>query len=385
MMSVTNVVPFAPSLSPQAPSENLLTSDTPSQKQPTTSNDDHSQDVVPLRDGNPLAAASLCDTNPSERPSINSDDNPCVDEAINVNHAELLIHVILDKDMFKLVDGIDAFPFSLPFALKTALESPYVLHQLLAFSARHMAFLHPQRSAFYLHQAVTLQTRAVSLFNATWTAVDQSNCVAVLAFSSFLGHHLLADTLAKRDPEDGLDAFISQYVRFLEMHRGIFAVATAAWPLLMATELEPILTRSSSFTSRPPRGSHCQRVLELVDGANGLEEEDREACRQSIRYLQVGFDAALAEEGEEEQGFRYQMIISWSMLAPPGVTALLAVKRPEALVIMGYYALLLHHGRNMWQIGDAGAYIFGIIVDYLGPEWDHWLEYPRQTIAADLE
>jgi hypothetical protein len=259
------------------------------------------------------------------------------------------------------------------------------LHQLLAFSARHLAFLHPECSASYLHRTVTLQTRAVSLFNAAWTEVDQSNCVAILLFSSILGHHLLADTLAKRDP-GGLEAFITHYMECVEMHRGIHTVASTAWPLLMESELEPILSWSSGFNSRPPRGNHCQRIRELVDGADGLGEEDKEACRLAIQYLQVGFDAVLAEEEEEEeQGNRHQMIFSWTVLAPPEFTGLLAAKRPEVLVLLGYYALLLHYGRNMWQVGDAGAYILGIIVDYLGPEWDHWLEYPRERVAKDLE
>jgi hypothetical protein len=46
---------------------------------------------------------------------------------------------------------------------------------------------------------------------------------------------------------------------------------------------------------------------------------------------------------------------------------------------------LLHYGRNMWQVGDAGLYILGIIEGYLGPKWDYWLEYPRERVARDLE
>lgn len=300
---------------------------------------------------------------------------------------ELLIHLTIDKELFNLGHvnlGTDANPLDFSFALKTALASPYLLHQVLAFSARHLAYLHPARSASYLHQAVALQTRAISLFNASWAGVNRSNCVAVLLFSSILGHHLLADTLAKRDP-GGLDAFLAHYMQCLEMHRGVHAIAVTAWPLLMDSELRPILAWSSGFTSRRPRGDHCQHVKELIDGADGLREEEKAACQRAIQYLQVGFDAVLAEHGEDEKGNRFQMIVSWPMLMPPEFTGLLAAKRPEALVLLGYYALLLHYGRKMWQVGDAGAYMLGIIADYLGPEWDHWLKYPRERIARDLE
>lgn len=309
--------------------------------------------------------------------------DPTSNEAtINLNHMELVAHLTTNGDMFNLTDNVDNRPYAISFALKTGVESPFLLYQLLAFSARHLAFLHPDRSAFYLHQAVTLQTRAVSLFNATsWTErVDQSNCVPVLLFSSILGHHLLADTLDKRDGE-GLEDFMIRFVQCMEMHRGVYTIAKDAWPLLMETELEPVLSQSIGFTSREPKGNHCRQISEIVDGAAGLSEEEKEACRLAIKYLQVGLDAALEEGGG---GYRYQMLFSWTMLAPPELTGLLAAKRPEVLVLLGYYALLLHYGREMWQVGNAGAYILGMVVDYLSPEWHHWLEYPRGIIARDL-
>lgn len=286
--------------------------------------------------------------------------------------------------MFSL-SGKDFGDYSstISFALKTALKSPYLMYQLLAFSARHLMFLHPDRSHAFQQQAVILQTRAVSLFNDTWTEISQSNCVAILLFSTILGHHLLADMLTKREAS-GLEGFISNFRQCVEMHRGSYTVARTAWLLLMESELEPILSWSSKFTTRQPRGDECQGIRALVDAAQGLEEKDKEACRLSIQYLQVGFDAALAED-DDEQGYRYQMIFLWTLLAPAELTSLLAAKRPEVLVMLAYYALLLHYGRNMWQVGDAGVYVLNIIVDYLGPDWVHWLEYPREMIAKDLK
>jgi hypothetical protein len=370
------------SFASQAQPEHHTTSGTSSYERSISPAENHSQGGVTLSDISPLTAVSLSNPESPGRQGINNDQNLSLDEAINLNHMELFIHLTLDKEMFKLTAGANTYPSGLSLALKTGLKSPYLLYQLLAFSACRLAFLRPQCSVSYLHQAVTLQTRAVSLFNASWTEVNQSNCVAILLFSTSLGHHLLADTLAKRN-SGGLEAFMSHYMQCLEMHRGIYTIASTAWPILMESELEPILSLSSRFTSRPPRGNHCQRIRELVDSAVGLSEKDREPCRLAIQYLQVGLDAVLAED--EEQGSRYQMLFLWTMLVPPEFKDLLAAKRPEALALLGYYALLLHYGRNMWQIRDAGTYILGIIVDYLGPEWDPWLEYPREIVAKDLE
>ena len=144
------------------------------------------------------------------------------------------------------------------------------------------------------------------------------------------------------------------------------------------------MTWSSGFTSRTPYGNHCQLLYEMVDSANGLNYSEKEMCRGEIKYLQVGFDAILLEE-LDDMGNRYQMLFSWTMLAPREFRGLLQAKRPEVLVLLGYYALMLHYGRHMWQVGDAGAYILELVYNYLSPEWHHWLKYPREAIASDLQ
>ena len=331
--------------------------------------------------------------------------------------------------MFNLAFSVGDYLTRMAFVLRTGLDAPYLLHQLLAFSARHLAYLHPRKSVEYLHLATSLQMRAVSLFNAkaltqngtsgsaaAAAVVDGSNCVAVLVFSSVLGNHLLADVLApprashqgqgqpqgqgqgqrerrgqrqrpiseeqnQEEEAETLDGFLARYVQAIEMNRGVVVVSTASWPLLMTTEVGPTIAASAAFTMREPKGDHCQGLPELVDGAVGLTDAEREACRRAVRHLQVGFDT-VEEHKDQKDAYCHQMIFVWTMMAPPELSALLMAKRPEVLVLLGYYALLLYHGRNMWQVGDAGRYILGLIVDHLGREWYPWLKYPREKMGV---
>lgn len=103
--------------------------------------------------------------------------------------------------------------------------------------------------------------------------------------------------------------------------------------------------------------------------------EEKQAYCLAIKYLQVGLDAVQAEDNGLIS--RYQMVCEWTMLVPPLFIELLAVKKPVALIVLAHYAVLLHHGRELWQVRDAGAYILGIIEDYLGPQWGEWIQYPR--------
>lgn len=293
---------------------------------------------------------------------------------------ELLIHLTLNKDMFNLGFGIEEYnPAGLTLALSTNLKSPVLMHQLLAFSSRHLAYLHPERFTFYDHQAVALQTKAISLFNSTFTTrkIYESNCVPVVLFASILGHHTLTDALAWRRP-GGIRSFLHHFVQCISTHRGIHTIATTTWPLLMESSLSSILSLSKAFTSRSPKGQHCTAASSLILGSSTLSSAEKDACLSALRYLQIGFDAATAEEGEVQN--RHHMVCTWSMLLTPRFTGLLSWLRPEALVVLAHYAEILHYARELWQIRDAGKYILGLILDHLDGTWPQWLVRARQTV-----
>ena len=293
---------------------------------------------------------------------------------------ELLIHLTLNKDMFNLGFGIEEYhPAGLTLALSTDMKSPVLMHQLLAFSSRHLAYLHPERFTFYDHQAVALQTKAISLFNATFSTcnIDQTNCVPVVLFASILGHHTLTDALAWRHP-GGIQSFLNQFVQCISTHRGIHIIATTTWPLLMESSLSPILSLSKAFTSRSPKGQHCTAASSMVLSSSHLSPAEKEACLSALRYLQIGFDAATAEEGEEQN--RHHMVCTWPMLLTPGFASLLSTLRPEALVVLAHYAEILHYARELWQVRDAGKYLLELVLDHLDGTWARWLVRARRTV-----
>ncbi|KAL6918979.1 hypothetical protein FSHL1_002960 [Fusarium sambucinum] len=315
----------------------------------------------------------LTTSNTSATPP-NNHDTP-FDKAVNMEHMELFVHLITNKDLFSLGDNVDDYQPNFDICIKESVKAPYLLHQMLAFSARHLAAIHTDRTSRYLDQAVGLQTKAVSLFNETRREVDSSNCVAILLFSVTLGHHLLADALAYRGP-DGLDGFLSHYVQCVDLNRGIYNVVVSAWPLLADSELEPILSWSKKESAKEPRGAECLPIVKLITESPSLTSEEKKVCKVAIDYLQLGFDAMNSEGART----RSRMIFQWTMLASPEFTILLSTRKPEALILLSYYALLLHHARGLWQVEDTGTYLMGLIVDHLPPEWHFWLEYPRSML-----
>lgn len=314
----------------------------------------------------------------SQSSQVESSYSGDFEDPINFDHMELLVHFTQSEELFNISERVQndrKLVYSI--GLKEAFKAPYLMYEMLAFAAQHLAFLRPERSSHYLHESISLQTRAISLFNATRTHITRDNCVAVLLFSTVLGHHLLADTLQGPHRKE-LDDFIEHFVQCAEIRRGVYVIAETAWPLLMESELEPILSKSLTFTSRMPIGKECDAIKTMIKDAENMTEEEKDACYSSIRYLQVGFDAV--EGIGDVVDDKHQMIYSWTMLMPSKMRDLLLEKRPEALVILAYYSVLLHHAASLWQARTAGPYVLDLINSKLGPQLQSEMQFPRRVI-----
>jgi hypothetical protein len=67
---------------------------------------------------------------------------------------------------------------------------------------------------------------------------------------------------------------------------------------------------------------------------------------------------------------------------PQKFTDLLAQRRPEAIAIMGHWAVLLHYTRTLWHVADSGSHLLQSISGYLGQGWEHWLSWPLSVVTA---
>ncbi len=296
-------------------------------------------------------------------------------DAVNPAHMELLVHYSLSASVPGISDALDASGTKL--VLRAALTAPYLLHEVLAISARNLAVLNPARSSFYLHQAVQLQTKAIELFNSAGSHVNESNCMAMLTFSSILGRHLLTDTLAYRD--DDLAVFIDRYIQYAHVHQGVRAIAHIAWPLLLETDFKSLLDSIGLQRGTVRLGSELDNLRQLVSGLHGLDSDSIAAYAKAVDNLQLGLDEF---SGPAHGVVRYQMIFNWSLMGETMFVDLLRRLDPVALVVFGHYAGLLHLARGIWQIGDAGEYLVRCISNFLGPEWSQWMAWPRAVLDS---
>ena len=72
--------------------------------------------------------------------------------------------------------------------------------------------------------------------------------------------------------------------------------------------------------------------------------------------------------------------MSWPINVSAEYTDLLHQRKPEALVVMAHFSILLHCRRSYWAVGEAGSFLLAAIEEYLGEEWAQWLLIPKEII-----
>jgi hypothetical protein len=296
---------------------------------------------------------------------------------VNMHHLELLHHMstVTCKEVGS--DGNksrQAFEVGMSFAL----NAPFLMHEILAISALHLSTLRPNQKDFYCNQATELQTSALSLFTNLSDSYNTANPVPIFLFSSFLGIHVLFDTLLFRP--SNFSVFIERFVEYLRLHRGVSTIAKGTYTLMRETELEVLISRGEGGEIK---GNECDELMSLVSSAD-LSQASIDVCRKAVEHLQWVFDSSNVRNNptsSEDMGDA-GVIFAWPITISQEFIELLRQKRPEALAILGNYAVLLHWRRDLWIFGDGGRFLIESIAKYLGSYWEHWLAFPMSVLRA---
>jgi hypothetical protein len=260
------------------------------------------------------------------------------------------------------------------------LKAPYVVNELLAFSALHLSTKHPERQEYYRTHAAQLQTHALAIFKETDLEVNQETCVPLFFFSAILGLHTLCDVLVYRDND--FEHFVDKFVHCFRLHRGVRAICAKAWGMLHQSVLKPLIMDGASLYQFDGRlGPGCEKLLHLVQAAK-LGATLTDIYKQAIEHLQTSTNALVA--AGDLAGSSHGST-GWPVLVSPEYIDLLLQRRPEALVILAHYAILLHSCRDSWMFGDGGRFLIESIRDFLGPDWTEWLEWPIKALDSPTE
>ena len=256
-------------------------------------------------------------------------------------------------------------------AVRDALRNPFLMYGIFAIAALHLSYCNSRKSAHYGHRAVEFQAIALREFNAALPKVTADDFGPALLFAGLLAAHVFADPVkaSRRDLNSRLE-HISDWVKLSQ--GGRFIVKTF-WHQIRESQYAPLIDVGLIGQEEPLETSKLpQEMLDLTS----LVESDRDLATvyaSTILELQRVYLSYLSHPRLRS---RFSAILSWMMLIPDSYHDALEQRRPEALVILAYYAALLHKHRDHWAVRDTGALLIEGISEHLGRRWYQWLAWP---------
>jgi hypothetical protein len=142
-------------------------------------------------------------------------------------------------------------------------------------------------------------------------------------------------------------------------------------------------------------GPGCAKLLGLVEGAN-LGNDLTKTYKQAIESLQTCLNViegtAGTPSGSEsprqdtvhQHNAAINGVTTWPLLLDIEFGDLLEQGRPEALVILAHYGMLLHRFRGSWLFGDSAGFVVDGVTRFLGRGhgWEDWLEWPCEVVRG---
>ncbi|KAH7111213.1 hypothetical protein EDB81DRAFT_735850 [Dactylonectria macrodidyma] len=246
------------------------------------------------------------------------------------------------------------------------------MDEMLAFAAAHKSTIAHEGQVYRL-ESTRLQNRALEQFNSGQIEVTDGNCVAVFTFSALVGQHTLFDTFS---PTNELSTVLDKLIHCINLHQGIRAVAGQSWEKVSSLVQTQISVDPVHMSAETPAasGTECDSLLQRLYNAD-MAQQTLQYYEEAVRILQYLLDTS------QTSNDRCLVVCQeWLVRVSKEFVSLLDQRRPEALVVVAFYGVLLHRAKDHWTIGDAGRFLIQAISNHLGQYWADWLAWPNEAL-----
>ncbi|KAH7019602.1 hypothetical protein EDB80DRAFT_205187 [Ilyonectria destructans] len=321
-----------------------------------------------------LAVTTFVDS--SSSPSV---PNGLPQPIFTTKHLTLLHHAVTDMP---LAGGFHGPVVNI--ALEWCHAAPYAMDQLLALAAEHLALLSPENAMSHRRTAAELQTRALMCFNRA--PPDLTNrgrsdpnkaCVPRFLFSSLLSLQILYETFTHY--RANFHVFIERFLELAYLHQGVRTVTSSMYETILESSIRPFLINIRNAEKAAKHGgSECVELISLIR-ASDLGPTAVTGCLSAARMLQWAFNvhANLSLEDNIHAATAFPVLLTADFVDT------VRKHRPEALIVLAYYGVLLHRCRKSWIIDDAGTFLVRLIADYLGSFWQEPMRWPLEEVARE--
>ncbi|PNH26250.1 hypothetical protein VD0002_g3525 [Verticillium dahliae] len=211
----------------------------------------------------------------------------------------------------------------------------------------------------------------------------------MLVFSWMVGMNLLCDAACADDDATVLDEFI----RYIELYRGVRVIASAAWDVLIKSNHASVFEDGRLIFMKLGTGAEAEALQGLIKDSLGMDDEQKQGSQETLARIQATYDShSSLDAGPRDSSLPVSpsghlsdtigMALAWPQVVTPGFLTSLRAKRPESLFVLAHSAVIMHWCQGHWIVGRVGSRLLRSIVAALGPGWERWLQWPRDLIES---
>ncbi|KAL5313159.1 hypothetical protein ACEPPN_018892 [Leptodophora sp. 'Broadleaf-Isolate-01'] len=257
------------------------------------------------------------------------------------------------------------------------------MNGLLALSALHLASLQPHRaSALHISASISKQA-ALPSFRKSVAEGKNEDIHAVFAFSWILVPFVLAFSEGD-DERSKIPNFDGENPHWFFAIRGLLVLFGNNWRELAKGPFSPLLSQSSGpYTHESnPDDSQLAKVHQLLapkDQASAEEERDLAVCRVALDKLRVVSALPYAPCKTLPS---ISSVYLWTGIVTDEYLQLVHARKPEALVVLAYYCVLLKKSNDIWYLRGVGENMLDAISNQLDEKWKPWITWAIQQQAG---
>ncbi|KAN0121797.1 hypothetical protein V8E51_000123 [Hyaloscypha variabilis] len=258
---------------------------------------------------------------------------------------------------------------------RMAISHGFLMHGLLAVSALHLSILQPHRKEELTRRATISEHLGLPLFRQFVSHEDPETIHAVIAFAGFVIPYVVGsrETLTGRIP-----SLYDEHPHWFFATRGLLQMVERSWMVLRTGPFGSLLERAPEFTPdtlEHPDDVHLLKVYPLLESGDSTSEEDMEVfevCTAALDELRRLFRCP-----HEPMRTRVMIAIHvWPGTVSQRFVELMQERRPEALVVLAHFCVLLKKVDSCWWLAGVGKRMLAAIDDALDLEWKPWIKWP---------
>jgi Fungal specific transcription factor domain len=271
---------------------------------------------------------------------------------------------------------------------RIAFTDHFLLHGILAFSALHLARSQPERKTLLYSEASAHHNIGLRMFKNAMSNITPENCDACFAFSSIIAAYAWASS------DQTGDLFFSNTsvseeksnVEWISLLRGVYTLLKAAGEWMTNSSMKLILQPScidpELARAADPEGSAKLTALsQLWDLSLGkFDVNDVGVLNETLALLNEAYGLVALSSVNLEIDM-ILVVYAWPIKVPEAFFVMVKEQKPEALVVLAHYSLLLNKVDQLWYMQGMSRRLLHTIHSKIGKEWESWIAWPLQDLV----